>query len=105
MKVSKTGDRRGGESANRLDWTVEVAGRLELQLVGHRMDLETIEPGHKLVGGPLGPVLRVHHEEHVRETGVICCFSLAAFNICSLYLIYDSLINMCLSVFLLGFIL
>ena len=26
---------------------------------------------------------------------VICCFSLAAFNIFSLYLIFDSLINMC----------
>lgn len=25
-------------------------------------------PGHKLVGRPLGPVLGVHHEEHVRET-------------------------------------
>ena len=36
---------------------------------------------------------------------VICCFSLAAFNNFSLYLIFDSLINMCLSVFLLGFIL
>ena len=36
---------------------------------------------------------------------VICCFSLAAFNICSLYLIFDSLINMCLGVCLLGFIL
>ena len=36
---------------------------------------------------------------------VICCFSLAAFNIFSLYLIFDSLINMCLAVFLLGFIL
>ena len=36
---------------------------------------------------------------------VICCFSLAAFNIFSLYLIFDSLINMCLGVFLLGFIL
>ena len=32
---------------------------------------------------------------------VICCFSLAAFNIFSLYLIFDSLINMCLGVFLL----
>ena len=31
--------------------------------------------------------------------------SLAAFNIFSLYLIFDSLINMCLGVFLLGFIL
>ena len=36
---------------------------------------------------------------------VICCFSLVAFNIFSLYLIFDSLINMCLSMFLLGFIL
>ena len=36
---------------------------------------------------------------------VICCFSLAAFNICSLCLIFVSLINMCLVVFHLGFIL
>ena len=36
---------------------------------------------------------------------VICCFSLSAFNIFSLYLIFDGLINMCLGVFLLGFIL
>ena len=36
---------------------------------------------------------------------VICCFSLAAFYIFSLYLIFDSLINMCLGVFLFGFIL
>ena len=36
---------------------------------------------------------------------VICCFSLAAFNIFSLYLIFDSLIGMCLVVFPLGFIL
>ena len=34
---------------------------------------------------------------------VICCFSLAAFNIFSLYLIFYSSINMCLGVFLLGF--
>ena len=32
---------------------------------------------------------------------VIRCFSLAAFNIFSLYLTFDSLINMCLGVFLL----
>ena len=32
---------------------------------------------------------------------VICCFSLAAFNIFSLYLIFVSLINMCLGMFLL----
>ena len=36
---------------------------------------------------------------------VICFFSLAAFNMFSLYLIFDSLINMCLGMFLLGFIL
>ena len=36
---------------------------------------------------------------------VICCFSLAAFNICSSCLIFVNLINMCLAVFHLGFIL
>ena len=36
---------------------------------------------------------------------VNCCFSLAAFNICSLCLIFVNLINMCLGVFHLGFIL
>ena len=36
---------------------------------------------------------------------VICYFSVATFNIFSLYLIFDSLINMCLGVSLLGFIL
>ena len=36
---------------------------------------------------------------------VICCFSLAAFNICSLCLIFVDLINTCLGVFHLGFIL
>ena len=36
---------------------------------------------------------------------VIYCFSLAAFNICSLCLIFVNLINMCLGVFCLGFIL
>ena len=36
---------------------------------------------------------------------IICCFSFAAFNIFSLYLIFDSLINVCLGVFLLGLIL
>ena len=36
---------------------------------------------------------------------VTCCFSLAAFNILSLCLVFVSLISMCLAVFLLGFIL
>ena len=34
---------------------------------------------------------------------LIFCLSLAAFNICSLYLIFVNLINMCLGVFCLGF--
>ena len=33
---------------------------------------------------------------------VICCFSLATFNICSLCLIFINLIDMCLGVFVLG---
>ena len=36
---------------------------------------------------------------------VICCFSLAAFNICALCFIFVNWINMCLGVFHLGFIL
>jgi len=36
---------------------------------------------------------------------VICCFSLADFNICSLCLVFVNLINMCLGVFCLWFIL
>ena len=36
---------------------------------------------------------------------IVVCFSLAAFNICSLCLIFINLINMCLGVFCLGFIL
>ena len=34
---------------------------------------------------------------------VVCCFSLAAFNICSMCLIFVNLINMCFGVFCLGF--
>ena len=36
---------------------------------------------------------------------IMCCFNLAAFNICSLFLIFGSLINICLGLFCLGFIL
>ena len=36
---------------------------------------------------------------------VTCCFSLAAFNVLSLCLVFVSLISMCLGMFLLGFIL
>ena len=35
---------------------------------------------------------------------VTCCFSLSAFSILSLYLVFVSLISMCLGMFLLGFI-
>jgi hypothetical protein len=45
MVVSQTEGEVGGQSANSLDWALEVAGGLELQLVSHWMDLETIEPG------------------------------------------------------------
>lgn len=42
--MSQTEGEAGGQSANRLDWALEVAGSLELQLVSHWMDLETVEP-------------------------------------------------------------
>ena len=45
----------------------KVCGRLLLDLVGMVMDLEPVETRHKLVGRSLGPVLRMHHEQHVRE--------------------------------------
>ena len=46
---------------------LEVGRRLLLYLVGERVDLEAVEARHELVGRPLGPVLGVHHEQHVRE--------------------------------------
>ncbi len=46
---------------------LEVCGCLLLDLVGQVVNLEPIEPGHKLVDGPFGPVLWVNHEQHVRE--------------------------------------
>ena len=55
---------------NRLVWALEVAGGLELHLVGQFLDLETLELGHKLIGGPFGPILGVHHEYYVR--GILC---------------------------------
>lgn len=50
-----------------LDWAFEVAGSLELELVSHGVYLEAVQSWDKLVGRPLGPVLWVHHEEHVGE--------------------------------------
>lgn len=61
--VSQTEGKVGGQSVKSLDWTLEVAGGLELQLVSHGMDLETIQPGKKLVGRSPGPVW-MHHAEH-----------------------------------------
>ena len=46
---------------------LEVGRSLLLDLVGERVDLEAVEARHELVGRPLGPVLGVHHEQHVRE--------------------------------------
>ena len=68
---------------------LEVGRSLLLDLVGQGVDLEPVQAGDKLVGWPLWParetnikykyqlsikwqklpVLRVHHEEHVREAG------------------------------------
>lgn len=40
------------------------------------MNLEAVETRHELVGRPFRPVLRMHHEEHVREAraevGAVC---------------------------------
>ena len=49
--------------------------------------------------------LQISYYPYGNPLCVICCFSLAAFNICSLCLIFVNLINMCLGVFHLGFIL
>ena len=44
--------------------------------------------------------------KHIRfPLYITCCFSLAAFNILSVCLVFVSLISMCLGMFLLGFIL
>lgn len=51
--VSQTEGEVGGQSADRLDWALEVAGGLELQLVSHWMDLETVEPGGGGQGGSM----------------------------------------------------
>jgi len=45
----------------------KVCGRLLLDLIGMVVDLEPVETRHKLVGRSLGPILRMHHEQHVRE--------------------------------------
>jgi len=49
--------------------SLEVGRSLLLDLVGQGVDLEPVQARDKLVGWPLWPVLRVHHEEHVREAG------------------------------------
>ena len=56
-------DRWGWESLNGLDG-LKVAGGLELHLVGQWMNLATVDFGHKLVSGLLGPAFSVHREEH-----------------------------------------
>lgn len=55
--------------ADSLDGALEAGGGLQLQLVGHGVDLKPVETWDKLVGGPLGPVLGVNHKEHVGEPG------------------------------------
>ena len=41
--------------------------KASLYLVCQVMDFEPVESGNELVGRPFGAVLRVDHEEHVRE--------------------------------------
>lgn len=62
-------DSWGEEPANHFDWVPEAAVDLELLLVGHWMDFETVKPAHKLAGGTVGPGLWRHHEEHMKEIG------------------------------------
>jgi len=47
----------------------EVGGGLLLKLIRHRVNLETVEARHELVGGTLRSVVWMNHEEHVGETG------------------------------------
>ena len=51
----------------------EVCCSLLLNLVGQMVDLESVEPGHKLIGWTLWPVFWMHHEEHVWESGAEIC--------------------------------
>lgn len=55
---------------------LEIGRGLLLDLISEGVDLESVEPGHELVGGALWPVLGVHHEEHVgearAEVGPVC---------------------------------
>ena len=84
--------------------------------------LNEILAGYSILGFRLFPFITLNMSRHTllacrvsAERSVVnlmgiplyvtFCFSLAAFYIFSLYLIFDSLNNMCLGVFLLGFIL
>jgi len=49
--------------------SLEIGGSLLLNLISQRMDLETVETGHKLVCRTLWSIFRVHHEQHVGEPG------------------------------------
>ena len=51
----------------------KVCCSLLLNLVGQVVDLESVEPGHKLIGWTLWPVFWMHHEEHVWESGAEIC--------------------------------
>jgi len=53
--------------------SLEVSCCLLLNLVGQWVDLKPIEPWHKLVSWPLGSVLGVDHEQHMREASPEIC--------------------------------
>ena len=81
----------------------------ENQRVPNRINPRQNTPRHILI-----KLTKIKHKEQILKDQllslwefpcVICCFSLAGFNICSLGLIFVNLINMRLGVFCLGFIL
>jgi len=47
--------------------SLKISCSLLLDLIGQRMNLEPVQARYKLVGWSFWPVLRVHHEKHVRE--------------------------------------
>ena len=62
-----------------------VAGGLELQLVGHQIDLETAEFGHKLVG-----LAFAEHHERGKRVDQGCILSPFLFNLYAEYIMRNA---------------
>ena len=65
-----------------------VAGGLELQLVGHQIDLETAEFGHKLVG-----LAFAEHHERGKRVDQGCILSPFLFNLYAEYIMRNAMLN------------